>query len=91
MNFTELFITLSYILFKQDACVPTITNADGFLPEQELYHCGQQVNVTCKVGFHLVGDQTIICSDSGVWYFNIPQCVQEGIIKVINVRGMLGE
>ena len=72
-----------HCLFK--GCLrPTITNADGFLPEQELYHCGQQVNVSCKVGFHLVGDQMIICSDSGVWYFNIPQCVHEGMVKVIH-------
>ena len=61
-----------------------IPNEGGIQPNQDWFHCGQVVNVTCKDGFQLFGEDQMICTDSRLWYKGTSRCEPEG--KLVNYR-----
>ncbi|KAB5546546.1 hypothetical protein PHYPO_G00073360 [Pangasianodon hypophthalmus] len=57
-------------------CLPPPTIQNGtFDPVQESYNYNEAVTYSCSVGFTLVGEETITCSDNGTFHPSPPQCL----------------
>ncbi len=60
-------------------CMDTGVITNGWKnPPSGPYQCGQTVRFTCDMGFMLVGDSLLKCTQSGQFDKRIPECVATG-------------
>ncbi|KAM6457025.1 complement receptor type 2-like [Liasis olivaceus] len=53
---------------------PNIQNGAHSDQEVAVFKRGMCVKYTCNLGYTLIGDATIHCTDSGTWTFPVPHC-----------------
>ncbi|XP_072018478.1 complement component receptor 1-like protein [Amphiura filiformis] len=60
----------------QRGCLPfTRATDDGtIVPVKDMYNEGDVVQLFCRQGFDVIGDQAIVCGSTGSWLGQIPRC-----------------
>ncbi|XP_072017369.1 coagulation factor XIII B chain-like [Amphiura filiformis] len=63
---------------NQGGCLPFPVPENAVVDlVKDLYAFGDVINVYCRQGFALTGDERLVCSNSGVWHGEIPRCSAE--------------
>ncbi|XP_072022983.1 cubilin-like [Amphiura filiformis] len=63
---------------NQGGCLPFPEPENAVIDlVKDLYDLGDVINVYCRKGFALTGDERLICSNTGIWHGEIPRCSAE--------------